>query len=147
MNRIKHTWDKNGKEYPTRKTNRLKNLVELIIPVNDVLDYYTSLDSKRLEQGIKAASNQELLHIMEAVKNETEVEIEGDMVLWVYNGRGEKKPYNPANSTDASLVATVLQGKDDKFEVALAECAKRGIRFTIKQVKAAEAKGRTLPNS
>ena len=144
MNRIKYTWDRNGKEYPTRKTNRKKNLVELIIPVNDVLDYYTNLDPKRLDQAIKAANNVELIHIMEAVKNETEVEIDGNMILWVYNGQGEKKPYNPADTTDASLVATVLQGKDDKFEAALEECAKRGIRFTIKQQTAAAKRGRTL---
>lgn len=139
------TWSNNGKDYEVTDSNEKKHLLFIEVPVNDIFDHYASRSSESLKQALNTTKNPLLQEVIKSVLNESEWTGQDSITLAIYDGvKRPKAAYNPTAATELSLVATVLQGKDDKFEAALAECAKRGIRFTIKQQAAAAKRGRDL---
>ena len=140
-----HIWPKNGKQYPAATTKAPANCVSIVIPVDDILDTYALRDKTYLKNSLRQMTNQDVKAILQSILDETECPIEGDVTVHIYDGtKRPKAAYNPASATEASLVATVLQGKDEKFEAAKAECLKRGIKFTVRQIQVAAKRDRDL---
>lgn len=148
---LESTFWKNFKSYPIVGHKKDRGIYIIELPRVDVLDHYSALDADKLKKAYKSTRNSELKEVLESIMNETEYNTEGTMTLGVYDGSSSNtrtsEPFRPANKSDTALIATVIQGVDSKFEAALSECLKRGIKFTIKQAKAAKVKGRILPTS
>lgn len=141
---------KNGTHYTITGQASARDLFR--VPVTDVLDYYMDQHIKgNLSNSIHAMKDPILVELAASVLEEREPNrkiVSADFVLQgSYNGPRKakiEKTYDASKTSDASLIATALGGKEDKLQSALSEIKARGISFTVKQVKAAAAKGRDL---
>lgn len=145
-----HTWA-DGNDYPITQTTGAREQYNIIkVPVDAVLDYYTQQHiNGNLHNIASSTRDPKRMELIDCVINEREVDY--TMFRWnvvmiaMPNARAKtEKVYNAPDASEASLIATVLSGGETKFQAALAECTKRGITFTVKQIAAASKRGRDL---
>ncbi len=146
MNETHVNWG--GKPFPITHTDGVMNFYE--ITVQDILDNYTALPINSVKGFASSIKCPVRRACAESVINETELtEYPLDHAICMEEPTKEfkqqnAKPYSPESSSDAALMATLLQGKDSKYRATLEEARKRGFSFTSKQLAVAMRKSRNL---
>lgn len=144
-----------GTMYPVVAENHFYDIIE--VPVNTILDRYTQLPANSLQKNvIEKSKNPDMMAIAQSILDQSElpdnIDPDGTIQVQVYKDEHResgqynkiKAPFNAEDLSDAAVMATLLQGKDHKFDATLKEAHKRGFNFTSKQIAVAAQKGRTL---
>ena len=151
MNNKTHcTWG--GKQFPITSATPYKYHYQ--VTVKDILDNYTALPVNNLKGFASRIACPVRKACAISVLNETELtEYPLDFTVEMEEPTPEakanmpklaKKAYQPQDATDASIMATLLQGKDDRYKATLEEARRRGFTFTSKQLAVALRKNRNL---